>query len=339
MPVDLILIVQDGAVAGLQTGAYSGGRKEETAESDAFDSIELALPVPFLGELPGILTVPKGEGPFPAVILLQGSGSSDKDESIGSLKPFRDIAEGLAAQGVAVYRFDKRSYVYGAELAEKKDITLRDEYLEDAVNAVRLLAEQDRIDPDRIFALGHSLGGNAIPAIARELEQASVKARGFIMMAASPRPLDELMREQYDFLYSLMPEVTAEQQAEKDALFAELDRLRDPDSLTEDDTVAGVYASYWKWLAAYDILQAAEEIRQPVLLLQGEEDYQVTMEDFGIWKDAVGDKDNWQMISYPGLTHLFVPGEKSEGSAVYARDGKVQEDVILDIASFINRTE
>ena len=339
MPVDLILIVQDGAVAGLQTGAYSGGRKEETAESDVFDSIELALPVPFLGELPGILTVPKGEGPFPAVILLQGSGSSDKDESIGSLKPFRDIAEGLAAQGVAVYRFDKRSYVYGAELAEKKDITLRDEYLEDAVNAVRLLAEQDRIDPDRIFVLGHSLGGNAIPAIARELEQASVKARGFIMMAASPRPLDELMREQYDFLYSLMPEVTAEQQAEKDALFAELDRLRDPDSLTEDDTVAGVYASYWKWLAAYDILQAAEEIRQPVLLLQGEEDYQVTMEDFGIWKDAVGDKDNWQMISYPGLTHLFVPGEKSEGSAVYARDGKVQEDVILDIASFINRTE
>lgn len=208
MSVDLILIVQDGAIAGLQTGTYSGRPETGKTESDAFESIELALPVPSLGELPGILTMPKGEGPFPAVVLLQGSGPSDKDETVGSLKPFRDIAEGLAAQGIAVYRFDKRTYVYGIELATKKDITLKDEYLEDAVNAVRLLAEQDRIDSDQIFVLGHSLGGNAIPAIARELKQAQVKACGFIMMAASPRSLDVLMREQYDYLYSLLPEIT-----------------------------------------------------------------------------------------------------------------------------------
>ena len=338
MSVDLILVVQDGAIAGLQTGVFSGSRKEEKAEPDAFESIELALPVPSLGELPGILTVPKGEGTFPAVILLQGSGPSDRDETLGSLKPFRDIAEGLAEQGIAVYRFDKRNYVYGAELASKKDISLEDEYLEDAVNAVQLLAEQEKINADRIYVLGHSLGGNAIPAVARELEQAPVKARGFIMMAASPRPPEVLMREQYDFLYSLMPEVTAEQQAEKDALFAELDRLKDPDALTEDDTVAGVYSSYWKWLAAYDILQAAEEISKPVLLLQGEEDYQVTMEDFGIWQAAIGEKENWRLISYPGLTHIFMPGQKTEGTAAYTRDGKVQEEVLRDIASFIRET-
>ena len=335
MSVDLILVVQDGAIAGLQTGKYSGTPKAEKAEAEAFDSIDLALPIPGLGELPGILALPAGEGPFPAVVLLQGSGASDKDETIGNLAPFRDLAEGLAARGIAVYRFDKRSFVYGAEMAAKKDATQADEYLEDAVNAVQLLAGQDKIDPDRIFVLGHSLGGNAVPAIARELENAPVNACGFIMMAASPRPLDVLMRDQYDFLYSLLPEITAEQQAEKDALFAELDKLQDLDSLTEDDQVAGVYAAYWKGLAAYDILQAAEEIRQPVLLLQGEEDYQVTMEDFGIWKDALGEKENWQMISYPGLTHVFVPGEKSEGAAVYAREGHVQEDVIADIAAFI----
>jgi hypothetical protein len=225
------------------------------------------------------------------------------------------------------------------ELATKKDITLKDEYLEDAVAAVQLLAAQDKIDPDRIFVLGHSLGGNAIPAVARELEQAPVKARGFIMMAASPRPLEELMREQYDYLYSLLPEVTAEQQAEKDTLFAELDKLKDLDSLTEDDQVAGVYSAYWKWLGEYKILEAAEAITEPVLLLQGEEDYQVTMTDYQLWKDAIGSRDNWRLISYPGLTHTFVPGEKAEGSAVYTREGKIPENVILDIASFISEAE
>ena len=334
---DLILVLQDGAVAGLQIGPYTGTADEEPAA--AFDAAELALPVPGLGELPGTLTLPAGDGPFPAVILLAGSGPCDRDETLGSLKPFRDIAEGLAAQGVAAYRFDKRTFVYGAELAAKKDATLRDEYLEDAVNAVQLLAEQDKIDPARIFVLGHSLGGNAIPAVARELRQAPVSARGYIMMAASPRPLDVLMQEQYDFLYSLLPEVTAAQQAEKDALFADLDRLQDLDALTEDDTVAGVYSAYWKWLAAYDILQAADEIREPVLLLQGKEDYQVTMEDFGLWQKYLGNKANWKMISYPGLTHLFTPGQKAEGSAAYARNEKVRDQVILDIASFIEKAD
>ena len=335
---DLILAVQDGMIAGLQIGAYSGGREETRNETDAFESFELALPVPSLGELPGTLTVPKGDGPFPAVVLLQGSGASDRDESVGNLKPFRDIAEGLAENGIAVYRFDKRSYVYGMELAADRQITLADEYLEDAVNAVQLLARQDRIDPDRLYVLGHSLGGNAIPAVARELEKAPVKARGFIMMAASPRPLEVLMREQYEFLYSLMPEITAAQQAEKDAVFAELDKLQDLDSLGEEDMVAGAYSAYWKWLADYDILQAAEEMSEPVLLLQGEEDYQVTMEDFGIWKEALGEKENWRLNSYPGLTHPFTAGQKTEGAAIYSRADKVDTRIIQDIAGFIIQT-
>ena len=339
MSSDLILVATDGAIAGLMTGAYSGGKKEEMAENDLFDSIELALEVESLGELPGILTVPKGEGPFPAVVLIHGSGSSDKDETVGSLKPFKDLAEGLAARGIAVYRFDKRSYAFGLAIAADKHFTLENESIEDAVNAVQMLAAQEKIDPERIYVLGHSLGGNAIPAIARELEKKPAGACGFIMLAASPRPLDKLMREQYEFLYSLMPEITEEQQAEKDQTFAELDRLEDLDALGEDDTVLGVWSAYWKWLAAYDILAAAEEIRQPVLLLQGEEDYQVTMEDYAIWKEKLGEKENWTMISYPGLTHCFVPGKKAEGGAVYTHEENVSDDVIQDIANFIGQTE
>ena len=337
MAVDIVLPVQDGAIAGLSTAAYSGG-KEETAEPEKsadFDSVELALPVDGLGELPGILTVPKGEGPFPAVVLIHGSGASDKDETVGYLKPFRDIAEGLAAQGIAVYRFDKRSYVFGMQLASDRSITLEDESIEDAVNAVQLLATQEKIDPERILVLGHSLGGNAIPAIARALEEAPVKACGFIMMAASPRPLDVLTREQIEYLDSL-GQIPEDQRQEYDDMLKELDKLQDVDGLAEDEKVLGVWSAYWKWLAHYDILQAAEGITRPVLLLQGEEDYQVTMEDFGIWQEHFGEKENWTLKSYPGLTHPFTPGQKNEGSAAYTREEKTDAQVILDIAEFVN---
>ena len=124
-----------------------------------------------------------------------------------------------------------------------------------------------------------------------------------------------------------------------DRVFADLDKLQDMDSLAEDDQIAGVYSAYWKWLAEYDIIAAAKEIIGPVLLLQGEEDYQVTMVDFEMWKDALGGLDNWRMITYPGLTHLFMPGAKSEGPAAYSRAGKVREDVIADIASFVLSAE
>ena len=60
------------------------------------------------------------------------------------------------------------------------------------------------------------------------------------------------------------------------------------------------------------------------------------MEDFSMWKEALGDKENWQMISYPGLTHLFTPGQKSEGADAYAREAKVDAQVIEDIAEFIS---
>ncbi|MBO2517903.1 MAG: hypothetical protein CW338_11660 [Clostridiales bacterium] len=162
MPLDIWIVMDGDAVAQVLTGDYTGG----PAETAAFEEIDLPLPVPALnGALPGTLTLPAGEGPFPAVILVHGSGPSDRDESIGALKPFRDLAQGLAERGIAVYRYDKRTWVYPVQCAADHGVTLMDETADDAAAAVRLLAEQEAVDPERVFVLGHSLGATAVPAV------------------------------------------------------------------------------------------------------------------------------------------------------------------------------
>lgn len=327
MPLD-----SEGAIAGLVTDRYTGPAKPENTEGRHYSETELFLPVPeFNGELPGTLTMPEGEGPFPAVVLIHGSGPNDRDESIGTLKPFRDIAESLANQGIAVYRFDKRTLVYGKEMSGDRTITLREESVLDAARAVQLLAKQEQIDPERIFVLGHSLGGTAIPAIDLELKNSPVRARGYILMAPGARRLDVMIRDQYDFLAGLMPEV----ESERKAVLAELEKLEKPETLQEGDFIAGAYAAYWKWLIEYNAVGMAADITAPCLLLQGEEDYQVSMEDFRLFRDALEEKDNWTFRTYPELVHTFTEGKKSEGPAAYTRNGRVSEKVTADIAEFI----
>lgn len=111
-----------------------------------------------LGPLPGILTLPTGSGPFAVVVLVAGSGPHDGDETIGPNKPFRDIAQGLAAEGIASLRYDKRTLAYAAQMAARSDVTIDDEVTDDALAAARLASTQAGIDPRRVFVLGHSLG-------------------------------------------------------------------------------------------------------------------------------------------------------------------------------------
>ena len=339
----------EGRIGGIVTGTYQEAQsEEETQEAPAYTETELTLPLEeYDGELPGILTIPEGDGPFPAVILVHGSGPQDMDESFGENKPFRDIAHGLASLGVASYRYDKRTYVYGAQMAEDPSLTLEQETIEDAVAAVRLAAGQEMIDPSRIYILGHSLGGQAIPAIAAAFakeedgrdEEEEITPAGYIFMAAPARGLVELMREQYDFLYGLNPPQSDEEKAQQEQITEMLDILDDPASLPEGELTGGAYPAYWRYLAAYSQLEEAEDITVPCLVLQGEEDYQVPMEDYLAWKERFGDDPLWQFISYPGLTHLFMEGKKENGPSDYMSAQTVDEQVARDIASFINGEE
>ena len=162
-----------------------------------FDSVHLEeSPIEVVSgnyKLPGTLTRPKGKTHLPIVILVHGSGPQDRDGSIGPNKIYRDIAWGLAAQGIAVLRYDKRTYVYGkASVPEGKEITPDEEVVEDAVSACQLAASMPFIDKQKIFLAGHSLGGLLAPLIATRCPSVT----GLILLAAPSRPLDDILKEQ-----------------------------------------------------------------------------------------------------------------------------------------------
>ena len=275
-------------------------------------------------KLPGTLTVPNGAGPFPAVVLVHGSGPNDRDETIGATKMFKDLAEGLASRGIVVLRYEKRTKAYASRVAGMKRYTLHEETIEDAVKATALARAQKEVDPKRVFVLGHSLGGYAAPRIAEEDPQLA----GLILMAANSRHLEDLVVEQ---VQSQGGSARALETAK--AIQAKVKSLDPGDE--DGPAVLGAPVTYWLNLKDYDAPADAAKLTMPMLILQGERDYQVPMTDFNLWKSAVGKRSGVVTKSYPALNHLFVAGEGKSSAAEYAKPGHVAPEVIEDMAGFV----
>lgn len=280
--------------------------------------------------LPGTLTLPVGEGPFPVVVLVHGSGPHDRDETIGPNKPFKDLAWGLASRGIAVLRYEKRTKVYGLKLLALPGLTAREEIVEDVVAAAALLRGRKEIDPKRVFVLGHSLGGTLIPRIGK----ADPGFAGFIVMAGAARPLEDLLLEQVPYIASVDGTVTDEEKKQIEGVKAMVETIR---SLKEGSKEApmGVPASYWLDLKGYHPPAAAKELKQPFLILQGERDYQVTMEDYELWRKALGGRKDVTFKAYADLNHLFMEGRGKATPEEYGRPGNVAGKVVEDVAGWI----
>lgn len=277
-------------------------------------------------KLPATLTVPTGAGPFPALVLVHGSGPNDRDETIGSSKVFKDLAEGLASRGIAVLRYEKRTRLYPG-LAGSASFTLEEETVDDAAEAAALARAQKEIDPARVYLLGHAIGGYAAPRIAAR----DGKLAGIILLAANARHLEDVVLEQ-----SQTAGLTA---ARIEAIKAQVARVK---ALEQADTgappVMGSPVAYWLDLKGYDAPAEAKKLAVPLLVLQGERDSQVTMTDFALWKAALAARSNTTLKSYPALNHLFVPGEGKSTEAEYRKPGHVAPEVVDDIAAFILKT-
>lgn len=282
-------------------------------------------------ELGGTLLMPISTDPVPAVVIVHGSGSSDRDATFYDInKPYRDLAEGLASNGIAVLRYDKRTLVYGLDYAD--DIvaaTLQEETIDDALSAIELLRNTPGIDPEQIYVAGHSLGGMAVPEIARQAGNLA----GIIIMAGNSRSLLDVTLEQFDYLAALPINAAEESQATLNEWRAYVETIL---TLTEESDpnqfLFGAYVPYWLDLMAYDQVATAQALDIPILVLQGERDYQVTMVDFELWQEALPDAT---FISYPALNHIFLPGEGMGTPAEYAVAGHVSETVIVDMVNWI----
>ena len=278
--------------------------------------------------LPGTLSMPAGKGPFPGVVLVHGSGPHDRDETVGGTKVFRDLAWGLASQGVAVIRYEKRSKAHGDKVGSAP-VTVKDEIVDDAVAAANLLRATKGVNPRRIVVLGHSQGGAMVPRIAA----ADGKLAGVISLAGSTRPIHALIDDQLDYLVAN----GAAQEADVAPMREEAQRIRDLDPAKTPPTerILGAPPAYWLDLRGYDPGATARENGIPILVLQAGRDYQVTGKDLDGWKKGLDGASFATFHTFPKANHLFVFGEGKSLPAESLVSGNVAGEVVNLIAKWV----
>jgi len=263
------------------------------------------------------------------VVFVHGSGPHDRDETIGENKPFRDMADHFFGQGIASYRFDKRTFSNPEPNAK---ITPEEEVVADVLNVVDYFREHQ--GDYEIVLLGHSLGGYLLPEIYRKTGS---KVSKLIFLAANARPLEELIVEQSKYLSQLDGSISAGQVAE---LERQVDYLRSaafnlsspPEKLPFGNVV---YPEYWQYLLAYKPLDLVKSINVPLFFAQGGKDYQVTERDFGLWKKHAPRSDRNVFRFYPTLNHLMIPSSGKPSPQDYLKKGTVSEELMDDLTDFI----
>lgn len=291
--------------------------------------------------LNGMLTLPAhATRPVPAVVFVHGSGSSNMDEKVGKLTPFKDLADGLARHAIASIRYDKRSFAHGWKMLRDTSgpITVKEETIDDAILATEILRRDSRIDSDKIFIIGHSMGGMLAPRIDAE----GGDYRGLVLMAGTPRRLEEILIEQNEEVLSslngLMQRLVRKQVQKLKNMFAGLYDLSDEEAKGRK-VGGGTTLYYFKEMGEHPVSDYLTALEKPMLIMQGEKDFQVkTDRDFSAYQDLLRDKPNVTFKLYENLNHAFVPsvyGSITKAKKEYNTEQHISEEVIADIANWI----
>lgn len=287
--------------------------------------------------LPGTLSIPLGEGPFPAAVLVHGSGPQDRDESIGPNKIFRDIAWGLASRGIAVLRYEKRTKEHAALFTPEEVLagTVKEEVTDDAHSGVELLRHTAPVDPMGIYIIGHSLGATLAPRIAEQ----DPEIAGIVALGGLTRPLEDTILDQITYLTKLSGEPSKAQLAEIELLRQKVARVKSVDlspATPPSELPLGLPGAYWLSLRGYEPAGVAARLRARIFIVQCGRDYQVTEAgDFPAWKRALEGSPNATLRLYPELSHALIAGEGPPTPQDYLKEGHVSERLIRDIAEWI----
>jgi alpha-beta hydrolase superfamily lysophospholipase len=248
--------------------------------------------------LRGILTLPQTDEPCPCVVLMHGLGAYDKDCTVGPNKPFMQIAHGLAAQGIAVLRYDKRTFAYPA-CAMQPNFDINQELLEDATSAIELAGKNARIDSSKVYICGHSMGG----LLTAELVQRMPELAGIVILSSPGKTLNSI----YEAMNSM-------QQAAVKAAFA---------------------PRCWQQVKDIDAPQQTIESNKPVFVAQGGTDQMVPpVNGFNAWQNsAAAQSNNIALSFYPGMNHALLE-LPSEGHTL-VQPALVPAQLIQDLCKWI----
>ena len=278
------------------------------------------------------------DAPVPAVVLLAGSGPSDRDSTVGGNKPLKDLAWGLASCGIATLRYDKITYADPESVLARTDFTAADEYIPHALAAINTLRDHLSVDGHRIYLLGHSQGATMAPRIAASADCA---VAGLILMAVSAEPAHHAAVRQVRYLLSLDPNSDSDHDPGLAALIRQAEVVDSAD-LTESTSPAdlpfGVPAHYWLDLRTYDLVATIATLHVPLLLLQGGRDYQVTVDEHSRFAAALPDHIDVTTHLYPAGDHYLFAGSVPSTPASYREPHHVDPAVIADISAWCLRT-
>ena len=290
--------------------------------------------------LKGIITLPDDVSkPVPAVVFVHGSGSSNMDEKVYKLTPFRDLAEGLARHGIASIRYDKRSFVHALKMLRSGTITVQEETIEDTVLASEMLKNHPNIDPEKVFIIGHSMGGMLAPRI--DVEGGNF--RGQILLAGSPRKLEDIMlyqtREMLPLSGKLTRFILEKQIKTLEASFQGLYDLSDEEAKTKK-MGGGTTLYYFKEIGEHPVEAYLQKLTKPILVMQGGKDFQVKADvDYVLYQQLLKDHPDADFRLYENLNHCFVPsvyGRIDKAKQEYAVEQHIGDDVISDIVDWIH---
>ena len=297
------------------------------------------------------LTLPKGAGPFPGVVLLTGSGAQDRNETVFGHQPFLVLADHLTRRGIAVLRADDRGV--GGTGAGRPGITTED-LAGDALAGVAYLKTRNGIDPKRIGLIGHSEGGIVAPlAAVRSSDVAFI-----VLMAGSGVPGEQILLRQSELIARVMgePEERIEKnrkmneqvyrvvKQEKDPVAAER-RIRELLSTEPemrgaalDAQVQAVLSPWFRHFLTYDPAPTLANVKVPVLAIGGERDLQVpakeNLDAIRAALEGAGHKDHTvRMLA--GLNHLFQQCQTGSVTEYSQIEQTISPDALTIISDWI----